>query len=64
MFKQCNTVSESKDKSAKRSEPVFTGIKMDKTLYRKARLRAKSLHQGYSDYVRQLIVRDLEPASK
>ncbi len=61
-FKHCNTVSETKARAAKKNEPVFTGIKMDAALYRLARKRAKQLHQDYSNYVRQLIVRDLEPA--
>ena len=59
LFKHCHTVSASTDKPAKKEAPVFTGVKMDRGLYKKARRRAKNLHQGYSDYVRQLIVRDI-----
>lgn len=43
-----------------KTEPEYTGVKMDKTLYAQAKKRAKQRHQSYSDYVRQLIVRDLD----
>lgn len=43
----------------KKVVPEYTGIKMDKALYRKARRKAKDKHQSYSEYVRQLIVSDL-----
>ncbi|CAN5461590.1 hypothetical protein BH20VER3_BH20VER3_00820 [soil metagenome] len=39
----------------------YTAIKMDRELYELAKRRAASLHQTYSEYVRQLIVRDVEP---
>jgi hypothetical protein len=38
----------------------FTGIKMNRDLYERAQERAVSRHQTYSEYVRQLIVRDIE----
>jgi predicted DNA-binding protein len=38
----------------------FTAIKMDPDMYERARERAESRHQTYSEYVRQLIVRDIE----
>jgi predicted DNA-binding protein len=38
----------------------FTGIKMNRELYERAQERAGSRHQTYSEYVRQLIVRDIE----
>jgi hypothetical protein len=36
----------------------FTAIKMERDLYEKAKRRARSRHQTYSEYVRQLIVND------
>jgi hypothetical protein len=44
-------------KVEKRSE--YTGIKMERDLYEKARRRANERHQTYSEYIRQLIVSDL-----
>ena len=44
------------------NEPEYTGIKMDRELYELAKERARSRHQSYSEYVRQLIVRDVEKA--
>jgi hypothetical protein len=43
-------------KRAKWSE--FTAVKMERGLYQKAKSRARSRHQTYSEYVRQLIVSD------
>lgn len=37
----------------------MAGIKMDEGLFKKAHQRAKENHQTLSEYVRQLIVRDL-----
>jgi len=63
LFIHCKTKMRNRAKKGneKTEAPVFTGIKMDRALYRKARQRAKQLHQDYSNYVRQLIVRDVEP---
>ncbi len=44
----------------RRSE--FTGIKMERDLYERATARAQRQRQTYSEYVRQLIVRDIEKA--
>lgn len=46
----------------RRSE--FTAIKMERHLYERAQERAGSQHQTYSEYVRQLIVRDIEQHDK
>jgi hypothetical protein len=43
-----------------KNEPEYTGIKMDRELYKIAKERARCRHQTYSEYVRQLIVRDIE----
>jgi hypothetical protein len=43
-----------------KNEPEYTGIKMDRELYKLAKDRARRRHQTYSEYVRQLIVRDVE----
>ena len=40
----------------------YTGIKMERGLYKLARERARSQHQTYSEYVRQLIVQDVKQA--
>jgi Arc/MetJ-type ribon-helix-helix transcriptional regulator len=37
----------------------FTAVKMEPDLYKKAKRRARSRYQSYSEYVRQLIVRDV-----
>lgn len=42
----------------------FTGIKMEPDLYEQAQKRARARHQTYSEYVRQLIVRDVEPQER
>ena len=39
--------------------PEFTAVKMEPALYKKAKRRARSRYQTYSEYVRQLIVRDV-----
>lgn len=52
-----------KFKTDGRTEPEYTGIKMDRELYKLAKERARSRHQSYSEYVRQLIVRDVEKAT-
>jgi hypothetical protein len=49
-------------KSDGKNEPEYTGIKMDRELYKLAKGRARRRHQTYSEYVRQLIVRDVEKA--
>ena len=51
-----------KFKADGKNEPEYTGIKMDRELYKLAKERARSRHQSYSEYVRQLIVRDVEKA--
>ena len=51
-----------KFKTDGKTEPEYTGIKMDRKLYKLARERARSRHQSYSEYVRQLIVHDVEKA--
>jgi hypothetical protein len=42
----------------------YTGIKMERDLYDQAKQQAQSRHQTYSEYVRQLIVRDIEKSGK
>jgi hypothetical protein len=37
----------------------YTAMRIERQLYRKARRRARARHQTYSEYVRQLIVRDI-----
>jgi hypothetical protein len=49
-------------KTEGKNEPEYTGIKMDRELYKLAKERARHRHQTYSEYVRQLIVRDVEKA--
>jgi hypothetical protein len=44
--------------NSKRKRSEFTAIKMRRALYQKAKRRALSRHQTYSEYVRQLIVSD------
>ena len=51
-----------KSKRIKWSE--FTGVKMEPELYDQAKRRAKGRHQTYSEYVRQLIVHDIEQHKK
>jgi hypothetical protein len=46
-----------------KNEQEYTGIKMDRELYELAKARARDRHQTYSEYVRQLIVRDVEKAA-
>ena len=43
-----------------RNGTEYTGIKMERDLYELAKQRARDRRQTYSEYVRQLIVRDLE----
>jgi hypothetical protein len=45
---------------ARRNGTEYTGIKMERDLYEQAKQRAQARHQTYSEYVRQLIVRDIE----
>jgi hypothetical protein len=42
----------------------YTAIRMERDLYRQARRRAESRHQTYSEYVRQLIVRDVQQTNQ
>ena len=44
---------------SKRALPEFVAAKMEPQLYKKAKRRARSRHQTYSEYVRQLIKRDV-----
>jgi hypothetical protein len=61
-FAHClNKVNQmSKADKKHRNGTEYTGIKMERNLYAQARARAKSRHQTYSEYVRQLIVQDVE----
>jgi hypothetical protein len=49
-------------KSPGKNGQEYTGIKMDRQLYELAKKRAQSRHQTYSEYVRQLILQDVESA--
>ena len=57
MFKHCD-IMRNKSKRVKPSK--FTGIRIEPELYDQAKLRAKGRYQTYSEYVRQLIVSDIE----
>ena len=49
---------------SKRNRSEYTAIKMDRELHKRAKERAVSRHQTYSEYVRQLIVQDLAEPEK
>jgi hypothetical protein len=42
---------------------LYTAVKMDKELYHAAIRKARRRHQTYSEYVRQLIVTDIQGAA-
>jgi hypothetical protein len=48
------------DKRQQKPRWAFIGIKMPPDMYAKARRRARGRSQSYSEYVRQLIVCDIE----
>jgi hypothetical protein len=51
-------------KAPAKSHLIFTGVKLDRGLLKEVKKRAKAVHQTYSEYVRQLIVKDTEVQSK
>jgi hypothetical protein len=57
VFKHCAVM---RNKSKPRKSSQFTGIRIESELYDQAKRRAKGRYQTYSEYVRQLIVRDIE----
>jgi hypothetical protein len=61
VFKHCD-IMRNKSKRVKPSK--FTGIRIEPELYDQAKLRAKGRYQTYSEYVRQLIVRDIQKEPK
>jgi hypothetical protein len=53
------------EEKPKQATSKFTAVRMGRRLYAKARRKARSRHQTFSEYVRQLIVSDTaetEPA--
>lgn len=50
------------EEKIKRVTSKFTAIRMGRRLYAKARRKARSRHQTFSEYVRQLIVADTAEA--
>ena len=53
-----------RSRQPRKSNIEYTGIKMERDLYDMARERARSPHQTYSEYVRQLIVQDVQPTQE
>lgn len=49
-------------KTENNRQDQYTAIKLDRELLKLAKERARDRHQTYSEYVRQLIVRDVEKA--